>query len=930
MNETSARRARPSVFYTSVKGDIDGFQIAASSDELSDDVRRSIELHSAANGKDLEGTGSAVRFYRAGDSWAVTHLVPAAADYTGREGNILAHTILLEHEDVSDPRFSVEALLAAEVFERALPSAKKAPRARLPKSKRAATYRFEELEELFSDALPEAVGWLAAGKRLAVLPTASSRLCARHCETLRLLLIGEPRDGFTFSTLNDNPVIRPYALSALLESTTPDSLATWRSRDSDLAVFDLAERSWSVPPRFSDCRGALEYGQHLVALLTAGELAAPKRVQSARELQDYAQLFAQTKRVELLSQDSVADAGELVRVRLGLLPSERPSLKTLRCLLPYVRSDRIVDELDALLPNLVAEAFEHGDIAVLVNSCLVLTHRRGSEGTQQTGRHVALQMAKGLKQAWRSAGPLLFEFEVAAGEAELPAEITERVTKVVRSQADRGGWKFSRASIESLARFGGRGTVFQRDLGFKVLQDLLAQAAHHPELLGEACEAFGPCVDSWIPDDRFPVDRLVELFARSGEDLGTSRADDLAHIVNRLVATGHTTALMVNSKRLLGAGLSPAVFVDACVLLRLPEALIRNAKRLPQSASLELARGTHALLKSREGREALAEWLHRLPYEAVPQTLADLEAARRAFEGDSRFSSHLASQLADRERVALLEALDDRVGDLRIGEVSPLVTRQLLRELRPYVGWKTLLFGSEYPGLTRVARNMVLYPRLQQAGELLAASLLTTAGILLLIGLCVPFQLEGTVGPVLREACLPLCAALLVVGAWRWRSWNGRIGDPWEDLGKRWRFRPGSALRPVALVLSVVWVLLFGDLLPAEARSFVDLPLTRIGVGWPAEWNLPLLSGGLFGLTGILGLLHCCRAEEDEETAEPVGAGTTRVGMKVTTILAIVLIALWGAIGRGWVSEAWLPERWKAAVPADQPEEAPKAPPGDK
>jgi hypothetical protein len=924
VKKTSATRARPSVFYTSVKGkEVDGFQIAASSDELTDEVRRAIELHSAANGRNLNGLGSAVRFYRAGDSWAITRLVPAAADYTGREGNVLAHTILLEEGDVADSRFSVNGLLASGVFEDALPGVEGPPqRAVLPEGQGSASYRFLELEDLFGDALPSVIGWLAAEKHLAVIPTDELLLTARHCETLRQLLVGNSQDTFTFSTLNDNPVIRPYALCALLTSTTPDTLATWRARDPNLAVYNVGERSWSVPPRFTEDQGALAYGEHLVALLTAASIPGKKRIKAARRLQRYTKLFADTKRVELLTPGTVSDAGELVRVSFGLLGTDRPQLKCLRCLLPYVRADHVVDELDKLLPDLVAEAVEHSDVAVLVNSCLVLTHRRSREAGKGAGQHVALQVSKGLKQAWRWAGPLLFEFEAAATKAELPPEITDRMRKLVNSRSATGGWTFTTRGLQSLARFGGRGTRLQPDLGLQVLQDLLAQAAREPSLLGHACEAFSPNIPAWIPDDRIPIDPLVELFARSGEDLGVTRGEDLARIVEQTVTTGHTSALSINSKRLLEAGLPPRTFIDACILLRLPEILVKNAKRMREASSVDLARATHALLKSGEGRDALSGWLKNLPYDVLPSTLCDLDSARVSFETEQRFSEHLAGRLAERERDALLEALDHRLSKLERNEASPLVTRQLIRELRPYVGWKTLLLGNDYYALGLAAKNMILRPRLGQVGHLAFVSFLTVIGALLGASLCLPFNFEEVAGAFLRDAGIPLTSTLFILAAWRWRRWNDRIGDAWEDLGHRWRFRAGPVLRVIALMLAGFWVLLLGDVLPTSARDLVDIPLSRVGTDWPLAWGLPMTGGSLLTLAAIFGLFDLCgSAGEDDEAkrrrtqrSKPSWAGAA--GM-AAVCFGIISFALWGLISWGWVDAEWLPEAWRAARPPE-------------
>src|SRR5690606_10343961 len=263
----------------------------------------------------------------------------------GREGNVLAHTILLEAEDVAAPSFSVEDLIKAGLFARTLPERGSGgpapvPRVGLPRLRDGAPRppRPEALEPLLGDALPEAVAWLAMGKRVALVLDARRELTVAACEAMRALLFGEARARFTFSTLGDNPLLPAASLCGLDAGTTRDSLAAWSARDPDLATFDVGARRWIGAPEVAP--GPLEYARRLVALLRGPELAPDARVEAARALQAYVQLFAGTRAAGpraplLLEQDVVADAAELVETRVGLLAGERPLLKQLRCLLPY-------------------------------------------------------------------------------------------------------------------------------------------------------------------------------------------------------------------------------------------------------------------------------------------------------------------------------------------------------------------------------------------------------------------------------------------------------------------------------------------------------------------------------------------------------------------------------------------------------------------
>src|SRR5690606_38216435 len=145
------------------------------------------------------------------------------------------------------------------------------------------------------------------------------------------------------------------------------------------------------------------------------------RVEAARALQAYVQLFAGTRAAGpraplLLEQDVVADAAELVETRMGLLAGERPLLKQLRCLLPYVRAPRVVDDLERGLPALIAEALRHADVPLVVNACLVLLHRRAREGREGASAAISAAVAHGVREAGGWAGPLLCEL-LARGRA---------------------------------------------------------------------------------------------------------------------------------------------------------------------------------------------------------------------------------------------------------------------------------------------------------------------------------------------------------------------------------------------------------------------------------------------------------------------------------------------------------------------------------
>lgn len=928
----SAGRTRRSVFYTSIQGEVSGFQVAASSDPLSEEERRAIELHSAASGRDLERVGEAVRLFALGASWGVTRIVPAAADYTGREGNVLAHTILLEPEDLAAPGFSVEALVAAGLFARTLPERgaggpAPVPRVALPPLEPAAEPpRVEALEALFGDALPEAVAWLAMGKRLAVVLDARHELTVAACEAMRTLLLGEARTRFTFSTLGDNPLLPASTLCGLDEGTTRDALAGWSARDPDLAAFELGPRRWTGPLELAP--GPREYARRLLALLRAPALAPGARRDAARALQGYVRLFAGARAAGppaplALEQEVVADAAELVETRVGLLAGERPLRKQLRCLLPYVRAPRVVDELQRGLPGLVAEALRHADVPLLVNACLVLLHRRAREGREGAAAALSAAVAHGAREAGEWAGPLLCELLARGRAARLPEAVLTPAVEAVRAR--RGGWSFGPRHLESLARFAGACELDERLLALQLLEDLLAQAERRPALLAQACEAFGAHVQAWIPDDRLPVDRLVELFARSAEDLRVPRQRELAALVQALIAAGHATGLSVNAGRLLEAGLDPAVFVEACLALDLPQVLTRHARRLRDAPALALARATCLLLAAPEADQLLPRWARALPLEPLGRALALLEPARAALRREPGLPRRCGEPLDEARRELLLRVLDDRVARLRRAEARPLDTRRLVRALADLVGLRRLALGSEHPYLRVVARNLLIEPRLAQARALALTSLLTcAAGVaagLLLVPWLGPLEPHG-LGALASTAALPLAAVLAVVAASRWRRWNARIGDPWQDVSERWRFRPVAALRALAAALGVAWVALLADVVPSAARA-AGWPLAAVGGGVPPAWLLPQGGVGLLVLAGLLVLLELTGGAPRGGERR---ARLARRAWQVSAGAGAVLLAAAALEARGWV-DLQASARWRARFTGEQAPAEPGAAP---
>ncbi len=923
-----AGRTRRSVFYTSIRGEVSGFQVAASSDPLDEEERRAIELHSAASGRDLERAGEAVRLFAVGASWGVTRIVPAAADYTGREGNVLAHTILLEAEDVAAPGFSVEELIKAGLFARTLPERggggpAPVPRVDLPRLDDDAPRppRTDPLEPLLGDALPEAVAWLGMGKRVALVLDDRHELTVAGCEAMRALLFGAAQARFTFSTLGDNPLLPAATLCGLDAGTTRDSLLAWSARDPDLATFDLGARRWVGAPEVEP--GPLEYARRLVALLRAPELAPDARVEAARALQAYVQLFAGTRasspRAPLeLEQDVVADAAELVETRVGLLAGERPLLKQLRCLLPYVRAPRVVDDLQRGLPALMTEALRHADVPVVVNACLVLLHRRAREGREGAASAISAAVARGVREAGGWAGPLLFELLARGRAAGLPPAVLAPAVEAVR--AGRGRWSFGPRHLESLARFAGACETEERLLALQLLEDLLARAERRPALLAQACEAFGPRVQDWIPDDRLPVDRLVELFARSAEDLHVPRERELAALVGALVAAGHATGLSVNARRLLEAGLDPAVFVDACLALGLPQVLTRHVKRLREAPPLALARATSLLLAAPEADELLPRWTGALPLEPLGRALALLEPARAALELEPPLPIPCGGPLDEAERELLLRVLDDRVARLRRAEAKPLDTRRLARALVDLVGLRRLALGAGHPYLRVVTRNLLVEPRLAQARALALASLLTcAAGVLpglLLVPWLGPLEPHG-LSALASTAALPLAAALAVLAASRWRRWNARIGDAWQDVPERWRFRPVAALRGLAAAFGVAWALLLTDVVPPAARA-LDWPLAAVGGGVPPDLLLPQAGVGLLVLAGLLVALEVTGGAARARWREVLA----RRAWQVSAGAGAALLAAAALEAQGWV-DLHATSRWLGSFVG---EEAPAEP----
>jgi hypothetical protein len=850
--------SRAACLYTSVKREVEGFQIVAVSDPLDSETKKVIEFQSACDSRYMSKQRPAVRLYRLGTGYGLTCIVPAAADYTGREGNVLAHTVILRADDRDLEGVQAHALTKARVFLAALPKQLETC-ARIEIPERREETRFELAFQFLGEHLAELVGRLASGQRVLLLGGESPPVGL--FEAVRAFLPAPSQREFSFSTCEDNPRLRASSLGFVPEGAPREQVRQLVKQSKDVAALDLETGAWVLPAE--ELKETFRaYGERITEM--ARGLGAERRAEALNKIHDLHELLASAPTLDPAESHPARDAVDFVLHEGSNLerfnPGEaRPKTEQLICLLPYIRESRVQRRMIGLVPGLSRECFEATDLAFFLNTIQSLAHA-GERVEVETELGSAIE--KGLQESAEWLGPLAFELldqRLGALSESLRVIVQDAVAEACKSSSRRKAprWRFSKKSLRSFLRYGPDSP--NRSL-FETVIKALASSAR--SLSREACALvvedlplrYGSLLPHWHPQ----VQALLDAAALNGLDV---REPVRAFVVSLQEARAKEV-LWTNGKFVIAHG-AATEFVDAARSLRAPSLLSHHAgslvERLEAGRCAEIL--AHLAIHESEGdslhgkgRSATQKWLDAHDSdEELTDLLRELSEVRPA-RGFVRWLHTLELAIYVERRVAEADFFR---------EVHPQQAVKALWELRPLrrglmlEAWRR---HSSIPGVGRLVRNSILVPRLARTGALSAAFGFSIAPIALIVDV-----LTSGAGEF-QDLRLPGAALLLFCAAGTWRKWNERVSESVDGGRLVVPFRANWLLVASGLFFCFMWLLTASALLP-DLVGVLPWPWTNLlAAPLPGEALFRFSAGALLGIA-CLWLLPEFLAPERRDSA---------------------------------------------------------------
>lgn len=944
--QMSRATTRTSVFYTSIEGEIRGFQIAASSAELTATERHAIETNSAVDASLIPLQGRVLRLYPAGTLWAATAIHRAGRDYTGREGNVLAHTILLEARDVRRP--VLQRLVNAGCFVSTLPAGQPAGVVVPPEDGRAPDPR-PATRALGAKALTNVVAWLAGGGTVALVVSPDKPLGVEMLEAIRAFLPEGLAAGISLSTANDSPRFRIYSLDQILAvEGTSEIVEAARADRPDLAVLNVSSGRW-VSPR-AHAPGALAYAAAAVRLATSSRASPHQRIDGLADLKRWLRAFAPEANESTLPDERIVeDAATYVLVKRGLQQDGRPWRKRLICLLAHVAELDVADAVAQEGAEVVAEAAQSADVATIVNMALVVARHSDAAAA---GACVANGLAR--PNVLPIARPLGFELFQRGRDLEWPSSVSEAAMRALAPpplDGGREGWvRFTPGNLDSFFRHAPQIGGSLSNVAGEVLDGLNTQASRDRTLVASVFGSHGDRVLEFVPAFTGKIVSLHE----TAHDSGVADRKQFNLLVERLVLHGEIEALATRAGLFAKFGV-PDEWLHGILRMSGLRALVRQTRDeadalVPTEGLLEVVSGASARARGLvllrllhwpeartpgddvaaiwKNRPRLSRWLRAHPsLQAVAETIDNLRttsidaptwaAGEHWCAPPSRdLLPHLGRALAP--LVAVAELPDDPPAasqDPTLWAQLILRRRQVLRAFRRLPGgWQALIApGGPTPELRRAHWRLIGRPRCIDAAVGGAATALVAAGATTAAGAIHPI-LDPT-GDLPAYLLAPSASVLLLAGGEAFRHWNKRVGRVETELmAPRWELPWADWLAPTAAAFLTGFLLVVQ--IPALPTSVLErLPdvLLPARLAAPPGLLLHVTAAGLLLLAGLC-LPQFLRRRREERSWSPDRLSRTLL------VLGLLCLALAVALDLDKVPQSArsrLPRAWTNDPPGD-------------